>query len=84
MVMIICFSEDACQAIFDASEFHSYDQCMTQAVPVARYMKDVYSNSNGEIHCLNENEMAQYKLFIENGGKPELSMTHPSRSDSQI
>ena len=58
MVMIICFAEDACQAVFDTTQFNSYDECMTQAVPMSRYMKEVYTTSAGEIHCLNQDEAA--------------------------
>ena len=74
MVMIICFAEDACQAIFDSAEFYTYDSCMLSATPVARYMRDVYSTSSGEIHCLSEQETVEYKLFLKNGGKPTLSL----------
>ncbi len=81
MVMIICFAEDACQAVFDTSEFNSYEQCYSQAIQVSRYMKDVYTTSAGEIHCLNEKDMAEYKLFIDNGGKPTLSLV-PDQSSS--
>ena len=77
MVMIICFAEDACQAVFDATEYNSYDECMSQAMPVSRYMQEVYSNSSGEIHCLNQNEIIQYQQYLDNGGKPELSRNHP-------
>ena len=31
---------------------NTYDQCMAQAFPVSRYMRDVYATSSGEIHCL--------------------------------
>ena len=49
MVMIICFAEDTCQAVFDAAQFNTYDECMAQALPVSRYMRDVYTTSAGEI-----------------------------------
>ena len=84
MVMIICFAEDTCQAVFDASQFNTYDECMAQALPVSRYMRDVYTNSSGEIHCLSETDYAEYQLFIENGGKPKLSLNHPANSESDI
>lgn len=74
MVMIICFSEDACQAVFDATKFNTYDECMAQAVPVSLYMRDVYTNSSGEIQCLDQQTYSEYKAFIENGGEPELSL----------
>ena len=82
MVMIICFAEDTCQAVFDMTQFSTYDECMAPALPVSRYMRDVYTNSSGEIHCLNEKDYAQYQLFIDNGGKPTLSLQHPEKSSS--
>ena len=84
MVMIICFAEDACQAVFDAAEFQTYDQCMAQALPVSRYMREVYTNSSGEIHCLSEKDYAEYKAFIDKGGKPTLSLSHPENTNSSI
>ncbi len=82
MVMIICFAEDTCQAVFDATQFNTYDECMAQAVPVSRYMRDVYTTSSGEIHCLSATDYAEYKAFIENGGVPSLSLSHPEKSSS--
>jgi hypothetical protein len=64
------------------TQFSTYDECMAQALPVSRYMRDVYTNSSGEIHCLNEKDYAQYQLFIDNGGKPTLSLQHPEKSSS--
>ena len=84
MVMIICFAEDACQAVFEPTEFNSYDQCIVQATQVSAYMKDVYPNSSGEIHCLTEQETAGYKEYLKNGGKPELSFDHPGKTNSSI
>ena len=84
MVMIICFSEDACQAVFDATKFNTYDECMAQAVPVSLYMRDVYTDSSGEIHCLSEEDYAVYKAFIDNGGNPSLSLSHPENKRSEI
>ena len=84
MVMIICFAEDTCQAVFDASQFNTYDECMAQALPVSRYMRDVYTSSAGEIHCLDEKDYATYKAFIDGGGKPSLSLTHPENTKSSI
>ena len=82
MVMIICFAEDTCQAVFDATQFDTYDQCMAQALPVSRYMRDVYATSSGEIHCLNSEETAQYQEYLNNGGKPTLSLVHPEKSSN--
>ena len=84
MVMIICFAEDACQAVFDATEFSTYDQCITQGYSVSQYMQEVYSTSAGEIHCLTPDETAIYKEFLDNGGKPELSYDHPEHNKSSV
>jgi len=84
MVMIICFAEDTCTAVFDATQFNTYDQCMEQALPVSRYMREVYTTSAGEIHCLDQKDYAEYKLFIDNGGRPALSLDHPENSKSSI
>ena len=84
MVMIICFAEDACQAVFDATEYQTYDQCMTQAVPVVNYMREVYTNSSGEIHCLSEQDFQFYKDFIDNGGRPALCLDHPENTKDSI
>ena len=72
MVMIICFAEDTCQAVFDATQFDTYDQ----------YMRDVYATSSGEIHCLSSEETAMYQEYLNNGGKPTLSLAHPEKSSS--
>ena len=84
MVMIICFAEDTCQAVFDATQFNTYDECMAQALPVSRYMRDVYTTSAGEIHCLNSEETAIYQEYLNNGGNPTLSLDHPERKKSSI
>ena len=84
MVMIICFAEDTCTAVFDAAQFNTYDECMAQALPVSKYMRDVYTTSAGEIHCLDEKDYAEYKAFIDNGGKPALSLNDPEHSNSSI
>ena len=82
MVMIICFAEDTCQAVFDATQFNTYDRCMAQALPVSRYMRDVYATSSGEIHCLSSEETAIYQEYLNNGGKPTLSLEHPDQTSS--
>jgi len=84
MVMIICFAEDTCQAVFDATQYNTYDECMAQALPVSRYMRDVYTTSAGEIHCLNSEETATYQEYLNNGGKPTLSLGHPEHSKNSI
>tara|TARA_B110000459_G_C16145890_1_gene288622 strand:+ start:301 stop:471 length:171 start_codon:yes stop_codon:yes gene_type:complete len=55
---------------------------MAQALPVSRYMRDVYTASSGEIHCLSSEETAMYQEYLNNGGKPTLSLAHPEKSSS--
>jgi hypothetical protein len=55
---------------------------MAQALPVSRYMRDVYATSSGEIHCLSSEETAIYQEYLNNGGKPTLSLEHPDQSSS--
>ncbi len=81
MLMIICFAEDACTAVFDTTKFDTYDQCMNYAMPASQYMRDAYPTSAGEIHCLNEIEYSIYKDYIEKGGIPELSFDPDPASD---
>ena len=54
---------------------------MAQDVPVSRYMQEVYANTAGEIHCLDEQDYVKYKIFIDNGGQPELSFSIEPSSD---
>ena len=82
MVMIICFAQDTCTAIFDTAEYNTYNECMVQAMPLSKYMMEVYQNTAGEIHCLDEDEYSQYKSYIDNGGRPELSFSIDPSSDA--
>jgi hypothetical protein len=47
-------------------------------------MRDLYPTSAGEIHCLDEKDYATYKAFIDGGGKPSLSLTHPENTKNSI
>ena len=51
-------------------------------MPISQYMKDTYTTSAGEIHCLSEDDWAEYKLFIDNGGIPVLSFDPDQISDA--
>ena len=82
MVMIICFAEDACTAVFDKIKFETYDLCMDYAVPTSQYMKNAYPTSAGEIHCLSDIEYNIYKDYIDNGGLPALSFNPDPASDA--
>ena len=75
MVMIICFAQDVCEAVFDDTVwYNSYDECVSTATGVAGYMKDAYPNSAGKIFCMTEEEASKYHDYIENGGVIELDL----------
>ena len=75
MVIIICFSQDVCQAIFDAPVWYqSYDECINTAGGVAGYMKEAYPDSAGNIFCMTEEEAKIYHDYIQDGGKIELNL----------
>jgi hypothetical protein len=80
MVMIICFSTSVCQAIFDDTKFSSYDECYESSRYSVNFMAEMYPNSSGEIRCLTGEELAIYKEYIDQGGKPELTTPEPEPS----
>ena len=83
MIMIICFAQDVCEAVFDDTVwYNTYDECISTASGVAGYMKDAYPNSAGNIFCMTKEEADTYLEFIENGGKIELDLpgTEPGHS----
>ena len=74
MVIILCFGAN-CQAIWEKNYYPSIEECIVASAPVKVYMMDVYPDSAGEIHCMTEQIFEDYKQFLEEGGKPELTTT---------
>ena len=77
MVMIICFSVEVCTAIFDDSKFDSYESCYESSRSAVSFMAEMYPDSSGEIRCLTGEELAIYKEYIDQGGKPQLTNPEP-------
>jgi len=73
MVMIICFSTSICQAIFDDTKFSSYNECYESSRSAVSFMSEMYPDSAGEVHCLDPEDLAVFKEYIEQGGKPQLT-----------
>jgi hypothetical protein len=73
MVMIVCFSVEVCTAMFDNTRFDNYDTCYEYSRSVVNYMQETYPNSAGEVYCLTNQELATYREYIEQGGKPQLA-----------
>ena len=77
MVMIVCFSVQVCTAMFDDTKFDSYDACYESSRSAVSFMSEMYPNSAGEIHCLTDEDLAIYKEYIDQGGKPQLTNPEP-------
>ena len=77
MVMIVCFTVEVCTAMFDDTKFNSYDACYESSRSAVSYMQEMYPDSAGEIRCLTGEELAIYKEYIEQGGKPQLTNPEP-------
>ena len=82
MVMIVCFSVEVCTAMFDDTKFNSYDACYESSRSAVSFMSEMYPNSAGEIRCLTGEELAIYKEYIDQGGKPQL--TNPELPETNI
>ena len=77
MVMIVCFSVQVCTAMFDDTKFNSYDACYESSRSTVSYMQEMYPDSAGEVHCLTDEDLAIYKEYIDQGGKPQLTNPEP-------
>ena len=85
MIMIICFAQDVCEAVFDDTVwYNTYDECISTASGVAGYMKDAYPNSAGNIYCMTPDEANTYRDYIENGGEIELDLPEPDPEQTAI
>jgi hypothetical protein len=80
MVMIVCFSVQVCTAMFDDTKFNSYDACYESSRSTVSYMSEIYPNSAGEVWCLTPEELAAYREYIDQGGKPQLTNPEPQPS----
>ena len=80
MVMIICFGAE-CEAVFDpATTFNNHDTCYSTALQTTAYMQEMYPQSAGEIHCYDENQLAEFQKYLEDGNKPTLTNPEPTNS----
>ena len=72
LVMIICFGTD-CEAVYDKlTTFNSYNECYNTAVQSATYMKEMFPQTSGEIHCWNQDQMAIFEEWLEDGNEPTI------------
>jgi len=84
MVMIVCFSVEVCTAMFDDTRFNSYDACYESSRSAVSYMQEMYPDSAGEVWCLTPEELAVYREYIDQGGKPQLANPEPAESPTEI
>jgi hypothetical protein len=63
--------------MFDDTKFDSYDACYESSRSTVSYMQEMYPDSAGEVHCLTDEDLAIYKEYIDQGGKPQLTNPEP-------
>ena len=84
MVIIICFVANGgsldCKAIWEKNYYQSIEECIIQSKPVKDYMMTAYPESAGEIHCMTKGEFDKYYQFLQEGGKPELTISNTDAS----
>jgi hypothetical protein len=78
MVMIACMAVEVCTAMFDDTKFNNYDDCYEISRSVVSFMQETYPNSSGEVWCLTPEELAVYRDYIDQGGKPVLTNPRPA------
>ena len=61
LVIVFCMFGE-CQNLDSPKPFASYGECHEQAQATAMMMNRQYTNSTGEIYCLDEE---QYNLYLE-------------------
>ena len=79
MVMILCFGVD-CEAIFDTTSYENYDDCYAVALETSAYMQQLYPQSSGEIQCYDEQQIADFQKYLDEGNKPVLTNPDPEHS----
>jgi hypothetical protein len=72
MVMIICFGVD-CEAVFDKNTtYPSYNECSSRAIATVNYMRNMFPQSAGQVHCWDEKQIATFEKYLKDGGKPTI------------
>ena len=84
MVMIVCFTVEVCTAMFDDTRFDGYDACYEYSRSVVNFMQETYPDSAGEVYCLTDEELAVYREFIDQGGKPQLTNPEPAELPTDV
>ena len=65
MVVIICFSADVCERMYDQEMYNTADECITSSEVVAEYMKNSFPTTAGQIFCLDEENIENYRKQLE-------------------
>jgi hypothetical protein len=65
MVVIICFTADVCERMYDQEMYNTMDECIAASDGVAEYMKESYPATAGKIFCLDEENFENYKKQLE-------------------
>ena len=84
MLMIVCMTMEVCTAMFDDRKFSDYDTCYEASRSVVNYMQETYPDSAGEVYCLTDQELATYREYIDQGGKPQLANPEPAELPTEV
>ena len=77
MIIIICFSADFCERMYEQEMYNSAEECIASSKGVADYMKEAFPNTAGQIFCLDEENFNNFQQQLENDPNyiPDLNQT---------
>ena len=65
MIVVICFTAEVCERMYDQEMYNTADECTAASDGVAEYMKEAYPTTAGKIFCLDEENFENYKKQLE-------------------
>ena len=75
MVVIICWTAEFCEGIWEQKFYETKAECDAEAVTVKDYMMLSYPTTSGQIYCMSEKDFQQYYEQLQNGGSIQPSGT---------
>ena len=65
MIVVICFTAEVCERMYDQEMYNTAEECTAASEGVAEYMKEAYPTTAGKIFCLDEENFENYKKHLE-------------------
>ena len=65
MIVVICFTAEVCERMYDQEMYNTAEECTAASEGVAEYMKEAYPTTAGKIFCLDEENFENYKKQLE-------------------